>query len=138
PPRPEAPRQHRRAGQAREARRLHGSRRQRVVDLNEPRIEDRLAAAGLPPLPHTAWAEIDLGALAGNLATLRRLAGRGTPVHPVVKGDAYGHGAVPIARALDEAGADGFCVATMDEAIALREAAIQRPILVAYPIPTAL
>jgi len=59
-------------------------------------------------------------------------------VHPVVKGDAYGHGAVPIARALDEAGADGFCVATMDEAIALREAAIQRPILVAYPIPTAL
>jgi alanine racemase len=59
-------------------------------------------------------------------------------VHPVVKGDAYGHGAVPVARALDEAGADGFCVATMDEAIALREAGIQRPILVAYPIPTAL
>jgi alanine racemase len=59
-------------------------------------------------------------------------------VHPVVKGDAYGHGAVPVARALEEAGADGFCVATMDEALALREAGIQRPILVAYPIPTAL
>jgi alanine racemase len=59
-------------------------------------------------------------------------------VHPVVKGDAYGHGAVPVARALDEAGADGFCVATMDEAIALRDAGIQRPILVAYPIPPAL
>jgi len=59
-------------------------------------------------------------------------------MHPVVKGDAYGHGAVPVARALDEAGADGFCVATIDEAIALREAGIQRPILVAYPIPTAL
>jgi alanine racemase len=59
-------------------------------------------------------------------------------VHPVVKGDAYGHGAVPVARALDEAGADGFCVATMDEAIALREAGIGRPVLVAYPIPAAL
>jgi len=59
-------------------------------------------------------------------------------VHPVVKGDAYGHGAVPVARALDEAGADGFCVATMDEAIGLRDAGIQRPILVVYPIPTAL
>ena len=69
---------------------------------------------------------------------MRRLAGPGTPVHPVVKGDAYGHGAVPVARALDEAGADGFCVATMDEAIALRDAGIGRPILVAYPIPAAL
>ena len=59
-------------------------------------------------------------------------------MHPVVKGDAYGHGAVPVARALDEAGADGFCVATMDEAIGLRDAGIQRPILVVYPIPTAL
>jgi alanine racemase len=59
-------------------------------------------------------------------------------VHPVVKGDAYGHGAIPVARSLQEAGADGFCVATMDEAIALREGGIERPILVAYPIPTPL
>jgi alanine racemase len=56
----------------------------------------------------------------------------------VVKGDAYGHGAIPVARALEEVGADGFCVATMDEAIALRDAGIRRPILVAYPIPSAL
>jgi len=92
----------------------------------------------LPPLPRMAWAEIDLGALAENLTTLRRLAGPGTPVHPVVKGDAYGHGAIPVARALEEVGADGFCVATMDEALGLREAGIELPILVAYPIPTAL
>ena len=89
-------------------------------------------------MPRTAWAEIDLGALAGNLATLRALAGRGTPVHPVVKGDAYGHGAIPVARALEDVGADGFCVATMDEALALRDARIERPILVMYPIPAAL
>ena len=59
-------------------------------------------------------------------------------MHPVVKADAYGHGAVPVARALEEVGADGFCVATMDEALALREAGIERPILVLYPIPTGL
>lgn len=98
-------------------------------------IEDRLAAAGLPPLPRTAWAEIDLDALAGNLAVLRRLAGGDTPVHPVVKADAYGHGLVPVTVALEAAGADGFCVATFDEALALRRAGIRRPILVLYPIP---
>lgn len=69
---------------------------------------------------------------------LRELAGDGTPLFPVVKADAYGHGAIPIARALDAAGADGFCVAALDEAIALREAGIARPILVLYPIPPAL
>ena len=101
-------------------------------------IEDRLATAGLSPLPRTAWAEIDLDALAGNLAVLRRLAGSGVPVHPVVKADAYGHGALPVARALEAAGADGLCVATLDEAVALRDAGIAVPILVLYPIPPGL
>jgi alanine racemase len=97
-----------------------------------------LAAAGLPPLPRTAWAEIDLDALTGNLGVLRRLAGAGTPVHPVVKGNAYGHGAVPVARALAAAGAEGFCVATYDEATSLRRAGIDQPLLVLYGIPAAL
>ena len=101
-------------------------------------IEDRLAEAGLPPLPRTAWAEIDLDALRDNLATLRRLAGDGVPVHPVVKADAYGHGAIPVARALAAAGADGFCVAALDEALAIRRAGLEPPILVLYPIPQAL
>jgi alanine racemase len=100
-------------------------------------IEARLAAAGLPPLPRTAWLEIDLEALVANLATIRRRAGPGVPVHPVVKADAYGHGAIPVARALEAAGADGFCVATFDEAVALRTAGVRRPILVLYPVPAA-
>jgi alanine racemase len=100
-------------------------------------IEDRLAAAGLPPLPRTAWLEIDLDALRGNLAALRAMAGPGVPVHPVVKADAYGHGALPVALALEAAGADGFCVATIDEALALREGGIRIPIRVLYPIPPA-
>ena len=101
-------------------------------------IEQRLALAGLPPLPRTAWLELDLDALAGNLAVMRELAGPGTAVHPVVKADAYGHGAVPVARALAAAGADGFCVAAFDEAIQLREAGIELPILVLFPIPAGL
>ena len=101
-------------------------------------IEDRLASAGLPPLPRTAWAEIDLEALAGNLAVLRGLAGAGTPIQPVVKADAYGHGAIPVARELEAAGADGLCVATLDEALALRAAGIRLPILVLYATPPSL
>jgi alanine racemase len=85
-------------------------------------------------LPRTAWLELDLEALVGNFHELARLAGD-VPVHPVVKADAYGHGALPIARALEGAGADGFCVAAHDEAIQLREGGIRRPVLVLYPIP---
>ena len=102
-----------------------------------PPIERRLADAGLPPLPRTAWLEIDLDALRDNLATLRVLAGPGVPVRPVVKADAYGHGALPVALALEAAGADGFCVAAFDEAIELREGGVRAPILVLYPVPAA-
>ncbi len=81
--------------------------------------------------------ELDLDALAADVATLRALAG-GAPVHPVVKADAYGHGAVPIAQALASDGVDGLCVATMDEAVELRDAGIAVPIRVLYAIPPAL
>ncbi len=102
-----------------------------------PPIEQRLAEAGLPPLPRTAWLEIDLDALRDNLAVLRGLVGPGVPVRPVVKADAYGHGAVPVALALETAGADGFCVATIDEALELRAGGVTRPILVLYPVAAA-
>jgi len=104
---------------------------------SRPSIESRLAAAGLPPLPRTAWLEIDLDALRDNLELLRGLAGPGVPVRPVVKADAYGHGAVPIARALEADGVDGFCVAAFDEALELRDAGVRAPILVLYPAPAA-
>ena len=98
-------------------------------------IEDRLREAGLAPLPRTAWLEVDLEALRGNLAVLREVVGRGVLVEPVVKADAYGHGAVPVFRALEAAGADGLSVATLDEAFELREAGISLPLLVLYPVP---
>ena len=107
--------------------------------MSAPRtsIEERLSRAGLPPLPRMAWLELDLDALTGNLAALRALGG-GVPVHPVVKADAYGHGAVPIARALVNAGAEGLSVATMDEALELRQAGVKGPIRVLYAIPPEL
>lgn len=79
--------------------------------------------------------EIDLDALAANLDVVRRLARPGVRVEPVVKADAYGHGAVPVALALEASGADGFSVATIDEAVVLRRAGIRRPILVLFPVP---
>ena len=98
-------------------------------------IERQLAARGLPGLPRTAWLELDLDALSANLAVLRDVVGAGVRIEPVVKADAYGHGAVPIARALERAGADGVGVATLDEAVELRDAGVRLPILVLYPVP---
>ena len=89
----------------------------------------------MPALPRTAWLELDLDALAANLDLVRRLVGLGVLVQPVVKADAYGHGMIPVARALTDAGADGLCVATFDEAAALRDAGIETRLIVLYPIP---
>lgn len=69
------------------------------------------------------WAQIDLGALRGNVAALRAKA-PGAAFMAVLKADAYGHGMVPCARAALEGGADWLGVATPDEALALRAAGI--------------
>ncbi len=98
-------------------------------------IEARLRAAGLPPLPRTAWLEIDLDRLAGNVRAIVAALPAGTLVEAVVKANAYGHGAVPVAHAALGAGARGLCVATLDEALALRGAGIPAPILVLFPVP---
>ena len=100
-------------------------------------IEQRLQEAGLPPLARMAWLEVDLDALRGNLAILRSAVGAGVRVEPVVKADAYGHGSVPVARALEAADADGLSVATLDEAVELRDAGVTLPLLVLYPVPAA-
>jgi len=98
-------------------------------------ISERLVAAGLPPLPRSAWLEIDLDALRGNVTVFRDLIGANVELSVVVKADAYGHGLVPVARAVERAGADRLCVASVDEAVALRDAGIKTDILVLYPVP---
>jgi alanine racemase len=73
-------------------------------------------------------AEVDLSALQRNLGRVRAHLGSAA-VLAAVKADAYGHGAVPAARALQQAGCDWFGVALVEEGRALREAGIERPIL---------
>ncbi len=76
-------------------------------------------------------AEIDLAALRHNAAVLRRAAG-GTALAAVVKADAYGHGAIEVARGL--AGlVERFAVSLVEEGIELRDAGIDQPILVMGP-----
>ncbi len=75
------------------------------------------------------WAEIDLGAIAANVAQLRARLSPGTRLAAVVKANAYGHGAVEVARVALGAGAEWLCVATVGEAIQLREAGIDAPVL---------
>lgn len=74
-------------------------------------------------------AEVSLPALRHNLRAVRRHAGAAA-VYPVLKADGYGHGAPAVARTLERAGADGFCVALLEEAVELRDAGIRAPLLV--------
>ena len=78
-----------------------------------------------------AWIEIDLGALVRNGERFEREAGR--PILPMVKADAYGLGAVRVARALEPI-SWGFGVATVEEGEELRRARIDKPILVFSPL----
>jgi alanine racemase len=75
------------------------------------------------------WAEIDRGALVRNLRAIRARGG-GRRLIAVVKADAYGHGAVLVARALAADGCDAFAVISIEEALELRDAGIREPILV--------
>ena len=87
---------------------------------------------GSPP-PSRTWAEVDLGAVRHNVRALRRRAG--VPLMAVVKADAYGHGAVPVARAALEAGADSLAIVTTEEGAELRAAGVEAPILVFTDLP---
>lgn len=73
--------------------------------------------------------EIDLNALGHNFKALQKRINKGAKILAVVKSNAYGHGAVPVARTLQGLGADYFGVGTVDEGVLLREAGIKRPIL---------
>jgi len=76
------------------------------------------------------WVEVDLDAIARNLALLRQRLGAACRVLAVVKADAYGHGAVAVSRRLEAERIDLLGVAIPEEGRALREAGIRAPILV--------
>jgi alanine racemase len=76
-----------------------------------------------------AWIEIDMQALRDNFANIKWLVEPGCKIAAVVKADAYGHGAVPVARCLLAEGASRLAVATLGEALELRVAGIEAPIM---------
>ena len=77
------------------------------------------------------WADIDLGVISSNLARIRDRLRRHRNVMLVVKADAYGHGAVPIARHVDSGReVRAFGVGDSQEALELRESGIDAPILI--------
>lgn len=73
--------------------------------------------------------EIDLGALRKNLAVIKEVLPPFTSVVAIVKADAYGHGAVPVAQKLEKLGVNWFGVTNLSEAVQLREAGIKAHIL---------
>jgi len=81
-----------------------------------------------------AWAEIDLGAVRDNTSILSRLAAPAR-LCAVVKAGAYGHGAVPVARAALAGGASWLAVAMVEEAVELRDAGISAPVLLLSEAP---
>jgi alanine racemase len=81
------------------------------------------------------WAEVDLSAIEDNVRNMRSRLPDGCRFLGVVKADAYGHGAVPVAKRLERCGADYLAVACIDEAEELRAAGIQLPILILGATP---
>ena len=75
------------------------------------------------------WAEIDLDDALFNYENVKRIA-NGRSIMPVVKADAYGHGANVLAKLYEDNGADGFAVSNINEAIKLRKSGIKKDILV--------
>lgn len=88
----------------------------------------------MPVTSRPTWAEIDLDAIRYNLAQLKDLPGFSRTASPeimvVVKANAYGHGLAEVARTLEKIPVHYLGVATLDEAVTLREAGISLPILV--------
>ncbi len=81
-----------------------------------------------------AWVEVDLAALRANFAEIRRVVGADCPITAVVKADAYGHGAVEVAKCLLAEGADCLAVATLGEALELKSALGAVPIMLLSPL----
>lgn len=76
-----------------------------------------------------AWVEINTDSIRHNIREIRKKAGPKTEVTGIIKADAYGHGALEVARILKEEGIKSFGVATLEEALSLRKAGIKDPII---------
>ena len=89
------------------------------------------------PARARTWATVDLDAVAANVRAIRGVLPETAAFMAVVKADAYGHGAVPVAEAALGAGAAWLGVATAEEAMELRAAGIRAAVLILGPTPAA-
>ena len=105
------------------------SRLKRPVRPNSTKKTMHPCAADTP-LAHRAWIELDMDALEHNVRFLQSRLPSGCKLMPAVKANAYGHGAVPIAKELNRLGIESFCVACASEGIELRKAGIKGEILI--------
>jgi alanine racemase len=81
-------------------------------------------------LPFRCWVEVSRAQIAANYQAIRKVVGPGVEVMPVVKADAYRHGAIEVSRTLEEQGAKWLAVSSTDEGVSLRDAGIKARILV--------
>ncbi|MEL7060264.1 MAG: alanine racemase [Acidobacteriota bacterium] len=99
-------------------------------------LHDRIASHGdLAGL--ATWIELSESALAHNLAFFRGLVGPDVELSSVIKANAYGHGALEMARLVTRHGADSFCVHAVEEATALRRAGYAQDVLILGHVPHA-
>lgn len=75
-------------------------------------------------------ANVNLDAICDNISNIKKLTGEKTKIMAILKADGYGHGAIPIAQTLDHIGVDAFGIAIIEEGIQLRNAGIDKPILI--------
>lgn len=75
-------------------------------------------------------ANVNLDAICDNILNIKKLTGEKTKLMAILKADGYGHGAIPIAQTLDHIGVDAFGIAIIEEGIQLRNAGIDKPILI--------
>jgi alanine racemase len=81
-------------------------------------------------MPYRSWVEVSRAQIAANFEAIRAVVGADVEVMPVVKADAYRHGAVEVSRVLEDRGARWLAVSNTDEGVALRDAGIKARILV--------
>ena len=77
-----------------------------------------------------SWVEVSLGRIRSNFCAIRALVGDAVEVMPVVKADAYRHGAVDVSHALEAEGVRWLAVSNVEEGVALRQAGSQSRILI--------
>lgn len=81
-------------------------------------------------LPYRSWVEVSRAQIAENFQAIRKAVGENVEVMPVVKADAYRHGAIEVSRVLEEQGARWLAVSNTEEGVALRDAGVRARILV--------